>query len=345
MPRPLVPDTPGKERLHNLLAAVHGADRALIVPHNDPDPDAIASSAAMRFLLTIKAGLECRLAFRGLIGRAENKALVKYLGCPFHILRDSDYQDAGTALIFIDTQPGAGNNPVPLKYRARVVIDHHPRRPSADTAVYTDIRTNGGTCSTIMTGYLREADLEPDPQLATALFYGIQTDTRSLSRDVTPSDSKAYFYLQTRVDVEALAEIENAQVPAEYFRSLSATLNAVRIYRDVVMVYIGNTTYPDIAAEMADFLLRLERIRWVICMDTFKETLFISVRTRDRRGGADDLIEDMIGMDGTYGGHEMTAGGQVPLNGRAPQEVVSKLQQRALSHLGIPPDLSGTPLI
>ena len=55
--------------------------------------------------------------------------------------------------------------------------------------------------------------------------------------------------------------------------------------------YIGKTEYPDMAAEMADLLLRIEQIRWAICMNTFENQMIISVRTQNPNGGADDLVK------------------------------------------------------
>ncbi len=68
-----------QERLELLFRAVGGAGSVLILPHNDPDPDAIASAVALRHLLTERLGVEGYIAYKGVIGRAENKALVRYL--------------------------------------------------------------------------------------------------------------------------------------------------------------------------------------------------------------------------------------------------------------------------
>ena len=37
--------------LEQLYEAARGASRLLLLPHNDPDPDAIASTVALRYLL------------------------------------------------------------------------------------------------------------------------------------------------------------------------------------------------------------------------------------------------------------------------------------------------------
>ena len=65
-----------------------------------------------------------------------------------------------------------------------------------------------GSTSTILTQYLQAANVEPPLPLATALFYGIKTITMGLSRDTSSADAAAYSYLQPRIDVAALAKIE-----------------------------------------------------------------------------------------------------------------------------------------
>ena len=82
-----------------------------------------------------------------------------------------------------------------------------------------------------------------------------------LGRADSPADVAAYFYLQPRIDVETLIEIERVQVPADYFKSFATTIQAARAYDGVVISYVGPMGYPDLAAEMADILSRLEGTR------------------------------------------------------------------------------------
>lgn len=332
-----------EERLNQLLEAVVDAGSLLILPHNDPDPDAIASAVALRHLLEQKSGLSADIAYQGMIGRAENKALARYLGQPLRRLIRADLK-APPLIALVDTQPGAGNNPLPAEITAAIVVDHHPWRPETAAARFADVRPVGAT-STMVTEYLQAAGIEPDARLATGLFYGIKTDTMGLGRGAAPADAAAYFYLQPRIDTQALFEIERAQVPATYFQSFAATLLAARIYRDVVIAYIGPVGYPDLAAEMADWLLRLEGGKWVICMGLYKDQITLAVRSRSRRGGAGQLAQAIIRGQGTAGGHDLMAGGQVPLNGEEPARIVAQLSRNALQYFNIAPDEPGRPLI
>jgi nanoRNase/pAp phosphatase (c-di-AMP/oligoRNAs hydrolase) len=333
-----------EKRLALLFEAVGDAAAILILPHNDPDPDAIASAVALRHLLVEMLNVESTVAYQGIVGRAENRALLRFLGRPMRRLNDADL--AGEALIaLVDTQPGAGNNALAHGSEVTIVIDHHTWRKPAAEADYLDVRPEVGATSTILTEYLREAGLEPDPALATALFYGIKTDTRGLSRGAGPADTAAYLYLQPLVDTQALAQIEHAQVPASYFKSFDATLHAARVYDGVVVAYIGTMEYPDLTAEMARLLLRLEKSQWIVCMGVHRQILILSVRTQSPTGRAEDLVQAVVGDEGTAGGHGPMAGGQVPLKGREPEQVVHMLRERVLRVLQVPADARGERLI
>jgi nanoRNase/pAp phosphatase (c-di-AMP/oligoRNAs hydrolase) len=333
-----------QKHLDLLFEALGDADAILILPHNDPDPDAIASAVALRHLLMQALNVESTIVYQGIVGRAENRALVRYLGRPLRPLTDVDL--AGEAPIaLVDTQPGAGNNALPAGSEVTIVIDHHTWREPAARAEYVDVRPEAGATSTILTEYLQEAGLEPEPPLATALFYGIKADTRGLSRGAGPADTAAYLYLQPLVDTQALAQIEHAQVPASYFKSFGATLQAARVYAGVVVAYVGPMAYPDLTAEMARLLLRLEKSRWVICMGVHQKVMILSVRTQSPTGGAEELVQAIVGDEGTAGGHGPMAGGQVPLKGRDPEQVVHLLRQRVLRALQVPPEVRGERLI
>jgi len=333
-----------RERFELLLGTVSGLRGLLILPHNDPDPDAIASALALHYLLRKKLNVEARIAYKGIIGRAENKALMHYLGHPLHHLTSSDL-DRAAAVALIDTQPGTGNNPLSPDRSPAIVIDHHPWRATTAAASFSDVRTEVGATSTILTEYLQATGIEPTTPLATALFYGIKTDTMGLGRGASPADAAAYFYLQPRIDVDALVEIERAQLPAEYFQSFVTALQAARVYDGVVMAYIGRMGYPDLAAEIADLLLRLEGTRWVICMGVHQGELIVSVRSRSRKGGAGKLAQGIIEDQGSAGGHGIRAAGHLLLRGEDPEQMARQLGQRALKLLKVPPDKVGKPLV
>jgi nanoRNase/pAp phosphatase (c-di-AMP/oligoRNAs hydrolase) len=95
---------------------------------------------------------------------------------------------------------------------------------------------------------------------------------------------------------------------------------------------------------MADLLLRLKGTRWVICIGTHKDNLILAVRTR-KQHGAGQLVRDIVGNQGSAGGHTNMAGGYIPLAGQDPEEMVLHLRQQVLQYLEFPPGVSGKSLI
>lgn len=330
-----------KNRIEMLLQTVDNLDQLLILPHHNPDPDAVASAAALCFLLTSQANINCQIAYTGFIGRAENKAFVEYLNQPLTPLADLP---AVSAVALVDTQPGAGNIILPPEANVLVVIDHHARQAGAANVPFADIWVEPGATSTILVEYFKPTPVDLPKWLATALFYGIKTNTMGLGRNASTADAAAYYYLQPKIDVEALAAIEQARVPPQYFKSFDMALRNAQIYNGLIISDLGSMDYPDLVAEIADLLLRLERARWVVCFGVYEQSLNLSVRTRTRRDNAERLALALVRGLGAAGGHGTIAGGQIPLAGQNPEQLASRLVQRLLRTLDIAPDTSGDPL-
>lgn len=335
-----------QEKVEQLLDVLTGVERLLILPHNNPDSDAIASTYALRHLIETRLNVRGDILYKGLIGRAENKALARYLGHPLRLLQEADLQPE-PALILVDTQPSRSNNPAPAGQPITAVIDHHTWYESNGPIIapFVDVRIDLGATSTILTEYIQAAEIKLSTELATALFYGIKTSTMGLGRNTSAADAQAYYYLQPHIDVEAVASIETARVPSNYFKSFDVALRAAQIYNGIVISYIGPMSYPDLAAEMADLLLRLEESKWVLCMGFYQDTFILSVRTRRQSNRAGHFVRMIIGPNGTAGGHGTMAGGQIPLNGQSPAQIAAELTAEALRHLDLPPDFSSRPLI
>jgi len=338
-----IPLTDELSEVDHLLEIISTLGVEVILTQNNPDPDAIASSAALVYLCNRKLNLCPSIYYRGLIGRAENQALVRTLGDDFPTAQDYDFNHPVHALL-VDVQPGSGMLSLPENVQVAAVIDRH-RIHQPVNARFVDIRPALGATSTILTEYLRISGLEPPPHLATALFYGIKTNTMSLGRNASLPDVEAYFYLQSRIDVEALAEIENVQLPADYFSIFAGVLETTRIYDHMIINFLGDMKYPDLAAEMADFLLRYEHATCVLCAGCYGDAFHFSVRSRSQKPRADELAVLLTAYAGAAGGRGEVAGGMIPLGESTPEELYSDMLQKTLSFLGLPQDTPGLPLI
>lgn len=302
---------PARDRLARLLRAARGR-RCVIVAQDRPDPDGMATAAALRRILAEKAGVEAVIAASGESGRAENVATLQFLGETLHEL---DALDLGAFdfRVLVDTQPGFGNNSWPEDQPLDFILDHHPRGQGLPPRQFADIRPDYGAASTMATEYLRAAAIEPDPQLATVLLYGIKTDTQDLARGATAADNEAFLYLYARANRQLLAKIERERLPREYFVTLAVALSRCRIYDSVATCYLGEVRSPDVLSEMADLFLRLEGARWVLCYGLYDGQVHLSARTLVRQGNAGELMAALLDGLGEGGGHDMMAGGQAPL--------------------------------
>ena len=69
--------------------------------------------------------------------------------------------------------------------------------------------------------------------------------------------------------------------------------------------------HPEIVAEIADFLMRVEGVEIVLGLGCYNEEGVLSMRTSHQETHAGILMQEVIKGLGTGGGHSMTAGGQV----------------------------------
>jgi nanoRNase/pAp phosphatase (c-di-AMP/oligoRNAs hydrolase) len=300
------------EKLGKLKALWSGCRSLLIVMQDNPDPDAIAAAAALKELANKTAGISCRLSYGGTIGRAENRELVNYLGFNFYPFCQIDYSRFDL-IALVDTQPVTGNNPLPADVLPDIVIDHHPFRKATRGAPFTDIRKNYGATSTILWEYLSAAKITPETPTATALLFGIRSDTQDLGREATGADIGAIVALYPVANKRMLGQIQHGRVPLSYYQLLTKALVNTIVYEHCLVCNIADVDNPDMIGEVADLLLRYEKVDWVMCFGCYNSRLLVSLRTQDKKLGACDVIHNIVLRIGTGGGHTTMAGGQIPL--------------------------------
>jgi nanoRNase/pAp phosphatase (c-di-AMP/oligoRNAs hydrolase) len=302
-------------RLDELVALAKGHRRALVVTHDNPDPDSIAAGVALAWLLKRLAGIEAEVAYGGIVGRAENKALVKVLHLPLVPVSRIAF-DEFDLICMVDTQPEQGNHSLPAGLIPDVIIDHHPRRPETGRAPFADVGGPIGATSTVVAEYVHASGLKLPPRIATALFYGIKADTRDLGRMTTPQDVAAYLWLFPMADKDALRAIEYPRLPAGYFRLQHTALERLEVWGDAVVVDLGDVYAPDMVAEVAERFHLLEATRWSLAFGRFAGALWFSLRTSDLRKNAGRTIRRVIEeRGGSAGGHGSMAGARLPVEG------------------------------
>ncbi|MCC6671298.1 MAG: DHH family phosphoesterase [Planctomycetes bacterium] len=328
-------------RTAELLRVLTGRKRLLVLTHTNPDPDSIASAMGLRHLARTRLAIPSTFGLSGQVMRAENKEMVRCLGVDLVPMSQVDLA-AHDAIALVDSQPGFGHTVLPTGRSVDIVVDHHvpPERAPAGhaPAVFLDLRTEVGATSSIVTSYLMESGVPVDADVATGLFYGIKTDTADLSRNTSPLDAKAYEFLLPRVDRQKLAAITTPDVSLDYFRALRTALNNIRIFGGVVLCSVGRTEGPEMMAEVADLLMRLEGRAAVFCGGLVGQTYYVSVRTEPGGRDAYSLIRSALGGEGSFGGHGSVAGGSIPMKDtseRGLKRLERRLERNILKALGV----------
>jgi nanoRNase/pAp phosphatase (c-di-AMP/oligoRNAs hydrolase) len=319
-----------------LVEGLRGKGRVLILSHDNPDPDSLAAAMALKHFLVIKTGQQCVVAYGGVIGRGENRVMVRELEIDAVPLDKLDPEDF-PVICLVDTQPGTGNNSLPPHLQAQMVIDHHPIRPETQKCRWVDIREDYGSTATILFEYLKAQEVSFGTKLATIIYYAIKSETQELGREWCPADREAYLALFPLVNNRILFNITHPKVPRSYFFTFSKALKNARIYEDLLIFNLFSVNNPDMVSEMADFLLRMEGVSLALGMGLFNGMEIISLRTTSINLSAGELIGRIIGDLGTSGGHGLMAGGQVPAMDSEPaaqRRLQAVLTERLLTCLG-----------
>ncbi|MBN2246570.1 MAG: DHH family phosphoesterase [Candidatus Aminicenantes bacterium] len=311
-----------------------------IIVHNNPDPDALASSLALDRLLKLKGHKRVRIFYDGIVGRAENKALIRNLKIPLsktkNMVTRKDRQ-----LILVDCQPYTGNVTLPEGITPVAVIDHHPLSRKTATIPYKDVRPDYGASSTIIYEYYISLNIPVPKDVATALFYAIFSETQNLGREGSPADKNAYLSLLPQVSFAQLSKIQFPAISKEFISHLSEALLNTFFYKNLSGVILDQLPYPDFVAEMADFLLRIRNITWSICIGSYENLIYISLRTSNIDANASRIIKKVIPRYGTAGGHDMIAGARIKVDPRKKIDIarikrnIVKKMLKELNHIPV----------
>lgn len=333
-------------KLQKLTELLTGKTYLLVVMQDGPDPDSLAAAVALRRLARGLANLQCSIAHGGTVGRAENRALVKYLGLNLRPCDEIDYEKFDL-IALVDTQPGTGNNSLPDLVVPDMVIDHHPIRRQTRTVPFTDVRSGYGATSTILVEYLIEAGITPDSPLATALLYGIRSDTQDLGREASRADIEAIEFLYPFANKRMLSVIQRGKVPRVYYQMLADALRNAHVQGPAIITELGEIDNPDMIAEVADLLLREDETVWTMCTGFWHDKLLISIRTSEEGNLAEKVIRHIVARKGTGGGHQTYAGGQIPLlkgTKKEREELARHVEWKFLEALGVP-EAQNAPLV
>jgi nanoRNase/pAp phosphatase (c-di-AMP/oligoRNAs hydrolase) len=328
---------PGAKKLLKVLA---GKKRVLVTTHMYPDPDAIASSTAMAYLLREKLPKDVTIvtSIKGVAAAGINAGFVHLANAELTEWDDAKLSEFD-AIVMLDVQPGFSTSPLPAGVTPTAVVDHHRSRGRRLKLPFIDVRTDVGASSSIVFSYLHELQLNVPPALAATLLYGIETDLAGAAGHPGELDNVAMSNLTLIADTRRLYQMRYTELPADFYVNFSRGIQEAQYAGKVLFTFLGSVESPAMAAVVADFLLRFAGISWVLVVATHDGRLILSLRTSEAKVSAGEMMRKLVCRLGEGGGHRTKAGGMVPLVAGTPAEVDrlrTTVRRRLLKLTGLP---------
>ena len=285
-------------------------ERIAILVQPDPDPDGIASAYGLRTLLGRKRTTAPIVSF-GEVQRPENQALCEAVGIDVKVIAPDEIKDYD-GLVLVDVQPNVFGDDLSARLsQVDLVIDHHPER-SGYEAVIRDIRTSYGATSSIVTEYLRATNSELNAKLATALLYGIKSDTQYLGRETSRRDMQSFAFLHACHSPALLRRIERPALPLSGLRALGRALAGAEV-RDGIHILVLGRVREDVIPQVADMALQAQGAEWAIAVGIVGRDIVFSVRNVGYVRAAGEVVRAVVEGLGVGGGHRSMAKGIIPL--------------------------------
>ncbi|QTO40682.1 DHH family phosphoesterase [Desulfovibrio desulfuricans] len=317
------------------------------------DPDALASALALKRIMIHKVH-NVDIARINEVTRPDNLAMIRYLNIPVRPWQPEN-ADQYTHLAMVDSQPHHSKAFQGLHFDC--VIDHHPLPRAANNvtacslagpALLRDIRPNMGATSTMMARYLKALRMRPGPRLATALLYGIRTDTAAFERSGGEDDFRAYQWLSRHADNGLLRRILRSEYLREWLPLFSRAFRSLADCRGGgAFASLNEVNSADLLVAVADFFTRVHGLRWIAVSGVVDKTVIVIFRGdggRDIGRLADACFYDV----GEAGGHRNLARAEFPLSavpeGVKPGDfVLKRIETRKLRRKTTTPDAPSDP--
>jgi len=283
------------------------AERVLIMLHNEPDPDAMASGLALRNVLRRTKTTAIIGAIQG-VSRPENVRMVNLLDIHVEAVTPESLKEYDR-IAMVDVQPHYFGG---LVERVDLVIDHHPEQPGY-TTVFKDIRPDYGSTSTILTEHLRAVDVNISERTATAMLYAIKSDTLFFNRQANRVDLEAFSYLYPLADAAMIRKMEGAEITLERLDYVLAAYRGGTLTDQVFCAFLGPSPREDFIPYVADFFLQLEDVKWTVVAGIVGDSLVVSVRNLGYSKNAGEFVRRFFADVGSAGGHRAMAKAVVPM--------------------------------
>ena len=292
------------------------------------DPDALASAMALKRILRRRVQ-SVTVARINAVTRPDNLAMIRYL----RIATERwNWEQANIYSNFaiVDSQPGHSKAFTSLTYD--LVIDHHPLTELSlhtTQTCFAAVHPSLGATSSFMAKLLRALGIRPGPLLATALLYGIRTDTDAFERSGSEEDLRSYQWLSHFANSNLLRRICRSEYLRDWLPLFARAFNSLRDCRGGgAYAALSKVGEADMLVAMADFFTKIHGLHWIAVSGVVGNQVIVIFRGD---GGRDmgQMARDCFGPLGEAGGHRNLAraefsAGAVP-HGIKPTDFVYKL--------------------
>jgi nanoRNase/pAp phosphatase (c-di-AMP/oligoRNAs hydrolase) len=315
------------EKCKKLKDVVSSEDTVAILIN--ADPDAIASAFALKRLFWRKVK-KVNVVRINKIERADNLAFISLLNLKQPHIRNFKTTEV-TKWAIVDSQPN--HNEEFSKFRFDIIIDHHPVSDNLQAA-FIDIQEGYGANSTILTEYLKASKIKPSPRLATALFYGIKSDTNSFARTTASNDINAFRYLYEYANLNIIKKVESSELTKKTLPSFKLALERLTFVKQTVVIHLGEVQDAATLVIVADFFMKMAEATCSIVSGIIDQKLIVIFRNAGFRRDAGKLAKEMFGQIGSAGGHKSMARAEVHLEQIKPNgKNATDLEQYVLNRL------------
>ena len=276
--------------------------------HDNPDADALGSGYALFWYLK-KMGKNPRFIYRGINKIQKSNLLIMINSLKIPVEYAPDFDECPELLVTVDCQYRQKN--VTLTEAKNVaIIDQHKKY--VDSNELTEIRSNIGSCSTIVWDMIEAEGLsvDDDEHMPTALFYGLYTDSNRLSEVSHPLDRDMIDSLSANKSL--ITHMSNSNLT---LTELTITGKAILSYEyypvDKYLILQAQPCDPNILGVISDFSLETTDVDVCLAYYVSDSEVKFSVRSCSRKVHANELASYLAEGYGGGGGHKYKAGGSM----------------------------------
>ncbi|MDD5900489.1 MAG: DHH family phosphoesterase [Lachnospiraceae bacterium] len=285
-----------------------GYSSVVIQCHDFPDADTIASGYAL-YSYFREYGKEVRLVYGGKqkITKPNLLIMTEQLEIPLEYVKELPEAEL---LLTADCVYGEGNV---TRFPARTVavIDHHLCNKTVSE--YMVVRDSYGSCASVVAELLREEDFDinKDVSVATALYYGLYTDTNAFGELNHPADKDLRDF--ANYDTVLFTLLKNSNLSLEEMQIAGDALKHYHYFEQYRFAVVqAKPCDPNILGFISDLLLQADGVDTCVVFCKMLSGLKLSVRSCVTSVRAVELLEYVIEGIGSGGGHMQKAGGYIP---------------------------------